>query len=126
MDDFILIHESEEYLQYCQHKIAEYLQRDGFELHPKKTHITPVSEKITFLGFEYRLTPSGKVVMTVTSETVRRKRRKLRHMVAKVKRGEMPREKADESFRCDLEHLAKGDSFKLIQRYREYYENLWR
>ena len=47
-------------------------------------------------------------------------------MVAKVKRGEMPKEKADESFRCDLEHLAKGDSHKLIQRYREYYENLWR
>ena len=84
------------------------------------------SEKITFLGFEYRLTSSGKVVMTVTSSTVKRKRRKLRHMVAKVKRGEMPKEKADESFRCDLEHLAKGDSHKLIQRYREYYENLWR
>ena len=45
---------------------------------------------------------------------------------AKVKRGEMPREKADESFRCDLEHLSKGDSHKLIQRYREYYKNLWR
>ena len=126
MDDFILIHESEEHLKYCQQKISEKLQQDGFELHPKKTHITPVSEKITFLGFEYRLTPSGKVVMTVTSETVRRKRRKLRHMVAKVKRGEMPREKADASFRCDLEHLSKGDSHKLIQRYREYYKNLWR
>lgn len=126
MDDFILIHEDEAYLKNCQLKIDEFLRKIGFELHPKKTHITPVSEKITFLGFEFRLTPTGKVVKTVTSETVRRKRRKLRHMVAKCKRGEMPREKVDNSFACDLEHLGKGNSFKLIQRYRAYYKNLWR
>lgn len=126
MDDFILIHENREYLQFCRQKISEYLQADGFELHPKKTQIIPVSEKITFLGFEYRLTQTGKVIMTVTSSTVKRKRRKLKHMVAKVKRGEMTRDTVDKTFESDLEHFSKGNSFKLIQRHSAYYKNLWR
>ena len=126
MDDFILIHDSKDYLAYCEQEISRYMSEIGFELHPRKTKIFPISEKITFLGFEFRLTNSGKVVKTVTSETVRRKRRKLRHMVAKVKRGEMSREKVDNSFRCDIEHLSKGDSFKLIERMKKYYKNLWR
>lgn len=105
MDDKILIHEDEEHLKNRQMKIDELLRKIGFEL---------------------RLTPTGKVVKAVTSESVRRKRGKLHHMVAKCKRGEMPREKVDNSFACDLEHLGNGNSFKLIQRYRAYYKNLWR
>lgn len=125
MDDFILIHENIEYLEYCKNEIAKFLENDGFQLHPKKTQISPVSEKITFLGFEFRLTSTGKVIKTVCSETVRRERRKLRHMVAKSKRGEMPRKKVDEGYKCDKAHLAKGNSFKLIQRTDKYYKQLW-
>ena len=46
--------------------------------------------------------------------------------VQKVKRGEMPRSKVDECFKCQLDHLRKGNSFKLLQRYCAYYKSLWR
>lgn len=64
--------------------------------------------------------------MLVSSEAVKRNRKKLFRMVQKVKRGEMPRSKVDECFKCQLDHLRKGNSFKLLQRYCAYYKSLWR
>ena len=126
MDDFILIHESKEYLQECKEKIAEFLSNDGFTLHPKKSTIFAVSKELTFLGFTFKLTDTGKVVKMISTEAVRRKRKKLRHMVAKVKRGELDKHKVDECYKCDRIYLAKGNATKLIQRLDIYYKNLWR
>lgn len=126
MDDFILIHEDREYLAECKQKITEFLANDGFELHPKKSTIFSITKELTFLGFTFKLTDTGKVVKMISSEAVRRKRKKLRHMVAKVKRGEMSKDKVDECYKCDRIYLAKGNSTKLIQRLDIYYKNLWR
>lgn len=126
MDDFIMIHEDQSYLEYCRAEIQKFLAKGGFELHPRKTRIQHVTDKLTFLGFDYLLTSTGKVVMLVSSEAVKRNRKKLFRMVQKVKRGEMPRSKVDECFKCQLDHLRKGNSFKLLQRYCAYYKSLWR
>lgn len=126
MDDFLLIHESKEYLQECMEKIRKFLAKDGFELHPTKSKINPIAKPITFLGFAFKLTETGKVVKTISSGTVRRKRRKLRHMATKVKRGEMSRDKFDECYKSDRTYLAKANSTKLIARMDNYCKNLWR
>ena len=126
MDDFILIHEDEKYLRWCQEKIREFLAKDSFTLHPKKTQVKSITERIIFLGFEFYLTPTGKVVLFVCPETVRRERKKLYRLVAKAKRGEIPRSKVDDCFECDIAHIRKGNSWKLEQRFRAYYKSLWR
>lgn len=63
MDDFILIHEDKEYLKLCKMKIAEKIEQLGLMLSKKKTQIFPVAQRISFLGFSFRLTDTGKVVM---------------------------------------------------------------
>ena len=126
MDDFIMIHEDKGYLELCREEIEKFLSKGGFELHPRKTRIQRVTDKLTFLGFDYLLTTTGKVVKLVSSEAVKRNRKKLFRMVQKVKRGEMTRAKVDECFKCQLDHIRKGNSFKLIQRYCAYYKSLWR
>lgn len=126
MDDFILIHESKEYLRECQEKIQAFLANDGFTLHPTKSTINAIAKPITFLGFTFKLTDTGKVIKTISTEAVKRKRRKLRHMVAKVKRGEMSKDKVKICYQGDRTYLAKGNSTKLIQRMDAYCNNLWR
>ena len=126
MDDFILMHESEEYLEYCKKRIEEELAKIGFKLHPKKTRIFPVTEKIRFLGFDFQLTETGKVVVTKNPQNVKAERKKLRRLVAKSKRGEIPKESVDESYRCWREHVSYGNSYKLIQRMDKYYSDLWK
>ena len=54
MDDFLLMHEDLEYLEYCKVKVIEKLAEYGFEPNPKKTKVIPITEEILFLGFYCR------------------------------------------------------------------------
>lgn len=125
MDDFILIHEDKEYLEKCREEIAKQLEPMGFELHPKKTRIYPITEGIKFLGFIYRLTDTGKVVRMVLPKNVKDYRRKLRRLVNLAKKGRLTREKVDECYRSWRAHAEKGNSTKLLRRMDKYYRDLW-
>lgn len=126
MDDFILIHEDKEYLEKCLDGISEQLIPLGFELHPKKTRIYPITDGIKFLGFIYRLTDTGKVVKTVLPKNVKNYRIKLRRLVNLAKKGRITREKVDECYKSWKAHAVRGDSTKLLRRMDKYYRDLWR
>jgi len=79
----------------------------------------------TFLGFHYKITSTGKVIMTLNSDNVRHERQKLRRLVAKAKRGEITKAKADECYRSWKANASKGNSYKLLQRMDLYYKSLW-
>lgn len=125
MDDLILIHESKEKLERCTVCIINELNKLGFEVNPKKTKIYPLSEGITFLGFTYHLTQTGKIYMIADASKVKSGRKKYRRLVEKSKRGLVPRENVDMSFRTWIDHLSKGNSYHLIQRLTIFYNNLW-
>ncbi len=125
MDDFILIHSDRAYLENCLAQIRERLGVIKFYAHPKKTRIYPLKDGIEFLGFKFSLTDSGKVLMQIKPDNVKRERKKLRRMVAKCKRGELPRASVNASYQAWRTHASKGNSFKLIQRMDQYYKNLW-
>lgn len=125
MDDFLIISDDVDYLTECQKHASQYLAQLEFELNPKKTRIYPLSEGIDFLGFHFCLTETGKVLMLVKSENVKRERRKLRRLVAKSKRGDIPRDKVDESYAAWRNHASKGNSYNLLKRMDAYYKELW-
>lgn len=125
MDDILIIHNSEEALNGILTAIKEKLKEIGFVTHDEKTHITPLSEGFVFLGFEYRITSTGKIIMTLNSANVRHERRKLRRLVKLAKQGEITKAKADECFRDWCNHADKGNSYKLINRMTGFYEKLW-
>lgn len=125
MDDFMIISDSKDYLADCMEKMEKELNKLHFELNPKKTRIYNLSDGIEFLGFDYHLTETGKVLMFVRSANVKRERKKLRRLVEKSKKGCIPRDKVDESYAAWRNHASKGSSFKLLQRMDAYYKNLW-
>lgn len=125
MDDLILIHPDPAYLRECYAFIEQELGKLGFELNPKKSRIYPLSEGIDFLGFRYRLTETGKVLMTADPEKVKNARRKYRRLAAKVMRGEMSREQVDRSWNTWIAHVSKGNSWHLIQNLNSFYQSLW-
>lgn len=125
MDDFILIHHDYEYLLECQVKLAQMLQGLECQFNTKKTGITPLSDGILFLGFKYRLTKTGKVIMTLNPANVKHERKKLEKLVHLAKKGERTKAKVDECFEAWKNHAAKGNSKKLLKRMDEYYQRLW-
>lgn len=126
MDDAILIHESKEYLTECLIELTEYLNNLKLQPHEKKTRIYPISKGIPFLGFTFRLTESGKVLMHVKSDSVKRAKRRLKKLVVRCKDGLMTKYDVDECFESWLAHIKKGNSYLLEQRMKKYYYGLWR
>lgn len=126
MDDFLMISNDKAYLEECQTKAIEYLHGLQFEINEKKTRIYPLKEGIDFLGFQYKLTETGKVLMFVRPKNVKRERLKLRRLVARSHKGLIPHEKVDESYAAWRNHASKGNSHKLLQRMDLFYQNLWR
>ena len=63
--------------------------------------------------------------MLIKSSSVKMQRRKLRRLVAKSKRGGIPRDKVDESYAAWRNHASKGNSYNLLKRMDAYYNELW-
>lgn len=125
MDDILVIHHDKESLAGILEEIRAKLAEIGFEVHDKKTHITPLSKGFTYLGFEYRITETGKVLMALNSANIKHERRKLRKMVRLAKEGRITREKVDECYTSWKANASKGNSYKLLKRMDEYYMSLW-
>lgn len=126
MDDFWAIHENRNTLEACLEKIISELSALGFKPNTKKTFIRPLAKGFRFLGFDYRLTKTGKVIMTLASENVKHERQKLARMSGKVKNGERDKSKADECYHGWQAHAAKGTSYNLLLKIDEYYKSLYK
>ena len=58
-DDFVILHESEEFITLLRQKADEWLKDMGLELKPSKTRICHTSEGFDFLGFNVRQYKTG-------------------------------------------------------------------
>ena len=124
MDDIKIVSADRDYLEACQAVIGDELAAIGFELHPKKTVIRPVTARNPFLGFDFRLSDSGKAVMTLRPESVKRMRRRTSRLMALEARGLRPPGTTAEAYAGWRAHAAKGDSRLLIERCDRWFEEL--
>lgn len=139
-DDFILIHEDKGYLRYCLSGIDNWMTSRGLKLNPKKTQIANFSQGVKFLGFRFRPTETGKVVMTLLPEKVSHERRKLKRMRDGVRQGRLIKSDVDrscESFKANITNNGKHKSEHPGRRARRschglvlamdaFYKDLWR
>lgn len=96
----------------------------GFELNPKKSHVSPLSKGFLFLGFFYRITKTGKIIMSINSDNVKHERKKLKRMVHKSIKQEIQPSKIDECYSGWKNNASKGNSYELLKRMDNYLLNL--
>lgn len=120
MDDLRIIGHSEEWLESVLQVIRHELDKIGLEVHPDKTHIKPIGEKIPFLGFDFRLTGTGKVVMTIKGASVKRMRRRMSRLIRLESMGLRPEGTAETAYRSWRAHASKGNSHRLLRRCDRY------
>ena len=125
MDDFLIIHNDREYLEKCKREIETLLKSLKFEINEKKTKVYPLRKGIEFLGFKFSLTDTGKVLMQIRPDNVKRERKKLARLVKRSLQGKLPRSSADNSYQAWRTHASKGNNYNLICRMDEYYKALW-
>lgn len=136
MDDFIIIHPDKEYLGHCLEKIKAILNRQNMELNPKKTEIKHIKEPFLFLGFSYRLTETGKVVIFADPAKIKHERKKLRRMANHVISGQpvirkkkiiyLTKHDVDCHFKSYKSCIRFGNSRRLIYNLNRYYDSLWK
>ena len=126
MDDMVLIGSDRRQLGEWLETIRGLLAEIGFETHPKKTKIVPLKQGFMWLGYRYRLTETGKVVMTADPDRLKATRRKYYRLVQKAKQGKISRAKVDESYRSWRECASKGDGYRMLKNMDRYYRELWR
>ena len=125
MDDMVLIGNDHKQLREWLKIIRGKLNEIGLDIHQKKTKITPLRIGTMWLGYRYRLTGSGKVVMTADTDRLKATRKKYYRLVQKAKRGEISREKVDQSYQCWRECASKGDGWQMLRNMDRYYHRLW-
>ena len=124
MDDFYLIHESKEYLQYCRKEIEKRVGDLGLSLN-QKTNIFPLRNGIDFLGFHLYLTETGKVVRKVRRKSKNNVRRKLKKMKKLVDGGKITMKEVHDSYMSWRGHAGHGNSHHLIRNMDEFYNTLF-
>lgn len=125
MDDFLLIHHDKNVLQFWLYQIKQRLALLGFTVSEKKTTIKPIKHKFRWLGFDYHLTITGRIIMHVDPVRVKHERRKLRRMAKLAAQEKLTRDKVNECYASWRNHASKGNSFKLLQRMDKFYKSLW-
>lgn len=75
MDDFVLLNEDKAFLQYCKHEISQFC-KDNLKLTlNSKTQIGKLSNGVDFLGFNHKLTPTGKIIKKMRSSSKKRQQK---------------------------------------------------
>lgn len=78
------------------------------------------------MGFTFRLTDTGKVILSIDGQNVKAEKRKLKRLVKKVKANKLTKAKVYSCYEAWKAHASVGNSNLLIQRMDQYFKNLWR
>lgn len=122
MDDMILFFTDLDTAEHSRWAIRRELNYLGLDFHEKKTRIYPISSTITFLGFDWRLTDTGKVVQLPRSQNIKDLRHTVNALMKLCEKGERTFQCVDDSFTTRISYLSKGDSYQLIERLYTWYE----
>lgn len=114
MDDFWLIHQSKEYLEYCLYVLTEFLKTLGLEFNGK-TQIFPMKNGVSYLGFHTYVTKSGMIIRKLLNQKKRNAKRKYTKMAKLVAGGKLSKKKFDDSYKSHKNHLSHGNCYKLAK-----------
>lgn len=117
MDDFIILDHDQTRIEMIKTNVGMYLAELGFEFNPKKTVIKNITEPVNFLGFDYRLTNTGRVIKNLVPENPKRERRRL---IRQARCG-ANLENCYQGWRA---HASKGNTYRIIKRMDKFYKEV--
>lgn len=123
MDDFILIHEDKEFLQYCRTEIEKQVNAIGLQLNSKTT-LYPLRQGVKMLQWRFIVTDSGAVIRKMSKKKQGKQRRKLKKLYAKERSGEYAKGTAHESLVSWLANASRGDTYYEQQKMIKFYKEL--
>lgn len=115
MDDFVIVHKDKNFLKYLLKEITAQLDKLDLSLN-SRTQIFPLKNGLTYLGFRYQISKTGKLIKKVSNKTAKRFRRRTRLIQIAYSEGFIDKTKAMQSLQAYHGHLMHGDCFKLEKK----------
>ena len=113
MDDFILLHHDKEYLRTCLDKIHQFCCDElNLELN-EKTQIFPLKNGVNYLGWNFYLTETGKVIQKLRTSNKSRLKRRLKLLQKDYKYGLIDFDAVKRSLVSTHGHLIHGHTYRL-------------
>ena len=116
MDDLVAIHEDKEYLKKALAVIEKKIKELGLKLN-SKTQIFPLKNGVTYLGFRFRVTPTGKIVRTIKKQTKRRLRSRASLTKKAYLEGYIDAERVNATLTAVHGHLIHGQNVKFQREF---------
>lgn len=117
MDDFILIDEDKQKLEKSYEALQKKIEDLGLIFNPK-TRI--VKDNFDYIGFNFRITETGKIITRLSASKKKQKRRHIKCMLEKLKTGEMTIDRFAESYNGWRVHVMKGDNGALLHAWDKW------
>lgn len=118
-DDFYLIHESKEYLNFCLSEIKEICVELGIRLNHKKTQIVKLKRGIPFLKLRVAVTETGRVLRIPKLGSFQRMSKKLKVFPSFLEIGKMTERQLLDSYNATRSHLLRYNAHKRIRHMDE-------
>ena len=111
MDDLVAVHEDKEYLKRALALIEKKAKELGLTLN-SKTQIFPLKNGVTYLGFRFHVTSTGKIIKTVKKKTKRRMRSRAKLLKKAYLEGYIDGERVRNTLAAVHGHLKHGRNTK--------------
>lgn len=109
MDDFVAVHEDKEFLKAALEEIKKGVANLGLSLN-SKTQIFPLKNGVTYLGYRYHVTPTGRIIKMVKKPTKRRFRWRARLLKKAFVEGYIDAERVKSTMAAIHGHLCHGSN----------------
>jgi len=138
-DDMIFLFSQKEDAEKILEIVRGLISGIDLELNKKKTKIYPFKQGIKFLGFKFKPTETGKIIMTILPEKVQHEKKKLKRMVGLARVGILTKEHVDQCYKTWRSYIsndvkdkwkhpgkrAHRNCYHLVQKMDLYYKSLW-
>ncbi len=114
-DDIIVILRDKAEARQLQSQLIAQLTNLKLKLNHKKTQIYKLTSWYPFLGFRFSVAESGKVLMRIKPESIKKERRRISHQTKIISAQEI-----FTSSKCWIAHASKGNNYFTIKRMEAY------
>ena len=126
MDDFYLISESKEHLQYCRSFVQKWVEERGMKLNEKKTKLVPLTQGIDWLGFRFYMTETGKVVQKLSKKSIKHHKHKMKKMRKLLVEGKVTLQACVDAHNGWKAHAQRGNTYYLIRKMDKMFYELFK
>ena len=124
MDDERILARDDAGAELILREVKSEAEKVKLTLHPKKTKVVSAKDGTVFLGFLFRVTDTGRVLVSCDPAKVKANRRKMRRLANKIKRGESDPDVLSESYGCIRAHISRGNTYGIRRRMDALYHQL--